>query len=128
MLRAFLIRKILAFALSAGVFLLGAVPSWAASMGGPENMPNMTMVVIQGGAMNCDCSHMMGKGMPKQSPCRNCALCYAVCTAFAANSGMISAFSFAAVPRNGGRGQFAAGALFDGLTHPPALPPPILHA
>ena len=131
-------RKLMALALATGVFLVGGVPAYAVTIAGrDDNLPSMTMVMFEGAP--CDCADMMSmnmaskdmpaKGMPtKKTPCKNCNLCYAVCAAYAANSSVFHVTPFAISLRVGLYRLAATDTSLDGIGHPPALPPPILHA
>ena len=132
-----LTQRLLALVLSAGVFLLGAMPSWAVPMAGEAgHMPNMTMAMMAD--VSGHCSGMMGqnmmdkgmpdKGMSKKAPGGHCALCYAVCAASAANSGMLQDFSLFAGSYQPGSRLLGVETRPDAFARPPALPPPILRA
>ncbi len=120
-------RKVMAVVLMSGILLMGAVPSWAASIADSnDNMPNM-MVMMQGMATPCNCAEMMSGKMPaNQMPCKNCSLCYAISTAFSANIGLMQHVSLATLLRHDQATLFAARLSPDGIVHPPALPHPII--
>jgi hypothetical protein len=120
----------MAVVLASGVLLLGAVPAWTATIAGRDsNMPDMAMVMMPGMSGPCNCADMMGKSMPaNKMPCKNCNLCYAVCTALGANSGVFQQFAWVISLGIGETLLFAPDASADGIATPPALPPPILRA
>ncbi len=124
-------RKFMALVLTSGILLMGALPSWAATIAGSDdNMPSMTMVMMPGMAMPCNCADMMGKmpanQMPaKQLPCKNCNLCYAVCASSAATNGLLQPALAALFLSSSPADLFTAGANLRGIGHLPALPPPI---
>ena len=130
MVRRPLIRRFLAAVLSAGVFLIGAVPSWAIPMtDNGDRMPGMTMAMTADASGHCSAMmDMAHKSKSDKAPGGHCALCYAVCAASAANSGTLQDFSAFAGSRETGSRLLGLEARPDAVVHPPALPPPILAA
>ena len=121
-------RQIAALVVALGVFLSGAAPAWAdASMSRNGSMsPGMAMMMP---GMDMQNSCMPDKDSSgKQTPCKSTDSSCAVCAGCAVNVGLTPNFSLVALLYHRSTGLFVADAKPDGLTTPPALPPPILRA
>jgi membrane protease subunit (stomatin/prohibitin family) len=123
-------RQIAAMIVALGVFLGGAAPAWASAampVGGSMS-PAMSMM-MPGMDMSNNCMGSQDKGSPgKQAPCKSTDNSCAVCAGCAINVGLAPNFSPVALICQRSAGLFVADAKPDGLTTPPALPPPILRA
>jgi hypothetical protein len=121
-------RQIAAIVVALGVFLSGAAPAWAdATMSGKGSMTSGMAMMMPGMDMQNSC--MPDKNSSdKQAPCKSTDSSCAVCAGCAVNVGLTPNFSSGALLYHRSAGLFVADAKPDGLTTPPALPPPILRA
>ena len=123
-------RQIAAMIVALGVFLSGAAPAWAgAAMSAGGSMSSGMSMMMPGMDMSTNCMDSQDKGSPsKQAPCKSTDSSCAVCAGCAINVGLAPNFSPVTLVYHRGTGLFVADAKPDGLTTPPALPPPILRA
>ena len=127
MFSGFLGRQVAALVVALGVFLSGMAPTWAMPTNGGNSTPGMTMM-MPGMMMDSSCMES-GKAMPgKQAPCKGGDSSCAVCTSCAVNVALV--LDLVPVPALYQRNAGLVGANVnpDGITSPPALPPPILRA
>jgi hypothetical protein len=124
----FVARQIAALVVALGVFLSGAAPAWAdATMSGKGSMSSGMAMMMPGMDMQNSC--MPDKdSSSKQAPCKGSDSSCAVCAGCAVNVGLTPNFLPVALLYHRDAGLFVADAKPDGLTTPPALPPPILRA
>ena len=123
-------RQIAAMILALGIFLSGAAPVWAdATMSSKGSMSSGMSMMMPGMDMSTNCMDGQDKSSPsKQAPCKNTDSSCAVCAGCAVNVGLTPSFSPETLVYHRSAGLFVADAKPDGLTTPPALPPPILRA
>ena len=123
-------RQIAAMIVALGVFLSGAAPAWAdATMSGKGSMSSGMSMMMPGMDMSTNCMGSQDKGSPsKQAPCKSTDNSCTACAGCAVNVGLTPSFSPVALLYYRSAGLFVADAKPDGLTTPPALPPPILRA
>ncbi len=122
-------RQIAALIVALGVFLSGGAPAWASTtISAGSTSPGMSMM-MSGMDMSTNCMDSQVKGSPsKQAPCKSTDNSCTARAGCAVNVGLAPSFSPVALLYSRSAGLFVADAKPDGLTTPPALPPPILRA
>jgi hypothetical protein len=123
-------RRIVAFVLALGLFLNGAVPSWATpSTDGKSSMPAGMSMAMSGMAMQND--HMISPGRDasnKPGPCKSTDGSCAVCMACAIPVALVQDSLPIRLLDRGEKAIFARDVNRNGIAVLPALPPPILLA
>lgn len=124
-------RRFATLLLALGVFLSGALPTWATpSMPGQQATHASISVARSGMRMWNDCMSTMDRSMSKKNvPCKGSdSGCAAVCTSCALPIALLDGSALLPMLYRGGDDLLAADVNRNGIRTPPALPPPILRA
>lgn len=123
-------RRILTAILALGIVLSGAAPSWAMPFAQAQKKDaTLASMTMPGTAMRSDCMAMMAKSTSqKNMPCKNPdGSCAAVCMSCALPIALL-AESLVPMLGHDSDGNFTSDVNRNGVSSPPALPPPILRA